>query len=86
MPCTPLTLPGGVRAIVCTRGRRPRCVCGARPVFQCDAPSRLRSGTCDRHLCAACATEVGPDRHLCPTHAAAGAGAAPSAPVQGELL
>ncbi len=72
MPCTPVTLPGGVRAIVCTRGPRPRCACGRPATLQCDAPSKRRSGTCDRHICAACATDVGPDRHLCPGHAAQG--------------
>lgn len=94
MTCTPVTLPGGVRAIVCTRGPRPRCACGRPATIQCDAPTpaslissgpnagRVRkAGTCDRHLCASCATEAGPDRHLCREHAAA----AP-APVQMGLF
>lgn len=46
-----------------------------------------RSGTCDRHLCASCATEVGPDRHLCPAHATSGFAVANEAPpVQGEMF
>lgn len=79
MPCTPVTLPGGARAIVCTRGPRMRCACGHPATLQCDAPSGRRSGTCDRHLCASCATEVGPDRHLCSTHAQAAEHPAPAA-------
>ncbi len=72
MPCTIVPFPGGGTAIVCSRTRsRPFvCVCGQRATLQCDAPTRRRSGTCDRHLCEACATEIGPDQHLCPTHAA----------------
>ena len=78
MPCAPFTLPGGARGFVCTRSRspRPRCACGKPATIQCDAPTTSRSGTCDRHLCAACADEVGPDRHLCPAHA--GGKAAPA--------
>lgn len=75
MPCTHITLPDGTTAIVCTRSRakQPRCACGQPAEFQCDAPTKRRSGTCDRHLCAACATVAGPDQHLCPDHATAGA-------------
>ena len=69
MPCTLFTLPGGIRAIVCHRTRTPRCGCGRPSAFQCDAPSKRKSGTCDKHLCASCATEVGLDRHLCSSHA-----------------
>lgn len=69
MPCTPITI-GTARGILCTRAPRPRCACGQPATLQCDAPTKRRSGTCDRHLCASCATEVGPDRHLCPGHAA----------------
>ncbi|GAP37332.1 hypothetical protein ABXN37_19605 [Piscinibacter sakaiensis] len=84
MPCTTINL-GGASAIVCTRTRSPRCACGAPATLQCDAnaPAR-RSGTCDRHICATCATEVGPDRHLCPAHR--DAAVAPPAPVQGGLF
>lgn len=88
MPCTRITLTG-IRAIVCTSGRRPRCVCGARPVFQCDYPTKRRSGTCDRHLCARCAVVAGQDKHLCPVHAAAPAKLdveVAAEPKQGELL
>ncbi len=86
MPCTPVTL-AGTRAIVCTRTARPRCACGTPATLQCDAPSARRSGTCDRHLCAACATEVGPDRHLCPGHAGGqGDVAATAGPQQVELF
>lgn len=86
MPCTPVNLVG-ITAIVCTRGRRLRCICGAQPAFQCDAPTKRRSGTCDRHLCARCATETGPDKHLCPKHAAAEQSVeVPAAPAQGGLF
>lgn len=81
MPCTPFTI-AGARGFICTRTRRPRCACGQPAAFQCDAPTERRSGTCDRHLCAACAVETGPDRHLCPTHAAQHA----AAPVQPDLF
>ena len=49
--------------------------CGQPATIQCDAPTKRRGGTCDRHLCADCATATGPDTHLCPTHAASGVGA-----------
>lgn len=39
MPCTPITLPCGARAIVCTRGPRMRCACGRLATLQCDAPT-----------------------------------------------
>jgi len=73
MPCTPITIPGRVRGILCTRTPRPRCACGQPSEFQCDAPTKRPGRTCSRHLCAACATTTGPDTHLCPTHAASGA-------------
>jgi hypothetical protein len=79
-------MPGVVRAIVCTRGPRPTCACGRRASLQCDAPSNRRSGTCDRHLCAKCATEVGTDKHLCQAHAEQRAAATPVAPAQGGLF
>lgn len=78
MPCTHVTLPGGISAIVRTSGPRLRCACGRSPTLQCDAPTKRRSGTCDRHLCERCAVEVGPDRHLCPAHAAETAESAPA--------
>lgn len=69
MPCTPFDIPGLGRGILCSRTRTPRCGCGRPSAFQCDAPSKRKSGTCDRHLCANCATEVAPVRHLCQVHA-----------------
>lgn len=78
MPCTPFRTPDGVSGIVCTRGRRrtPRCSvdgCKAPSGFQCD--HRGPSGkTCDRHLCAIHAHEVGSDVHFCPTHLAEASG------------
>lgn len=71
MPCTPFTLPGGARGFICSRRPAPRCGCGRPATIQCDATTTHRSGTCDRHLCASCATEIGPDLHLCGKHAAA---------------
>jgi hypothetical protein len=72
MPCHTIRLPGGGAAIVCSgRGRKPkRCGvprCGAPAGFQCDYPMGARK-TCDVHLCARHAREVGPDQHLCPYH------------------
>ncbi|WP_227242479.1 hypothetical protein [Paraburkholderia caribensis] len=72
MPCTPFRFPDGTRGIVCTRGRKRvhRCSvdgCNAPSGFQCDF--RTRQGkTCDRHLCAVHAHQIGSDVHLCPTH------------------
>lgn len=72
MPCTPFRTTDGTTGIVCTSRRRPRCSvpgCNAPSGFQCD--HRVKSGkTCDRHLCAAHAHQVGDDMHLCPTHLA----------------
>lgn len=62
-------------AKVCgSRTRAPRCwSCGASGAGrQCDAPTP--KGTCDRHVCLACAKNIGEDRDLCPEHAAAAAG------------
>jgi hypothetical protein len=72
MPCTPFRTADGITGIVCTRGRKraPRCSvpgCNATSGFQCDY--RVQGGkTCDRHLCAVHAHQVGPDAHFCPTH------------------
>jgi hypothetical protein len=73
MPCTPFHTPDGLTGIVCTSRRRaPRCSvagCNAPSGFQCD--HRVRGGkTCDRHLCAVHAHQVGDDVHFCPTHLA----------------
>lgn len=103
MPCVPFQI-GTSRGFICTRTRRPRCACGQPATLQCDAPTpaklissgpnagRVRkAGTCDKHLCAGCATEVGADRHLCQGHASgfAAANEAPevdTAPVQAGLF
>jgi len=79
MPCDPfvVTLPDGstVKGFVCSRGQKqpPRCKCGRKAPLLCDQPlTGPKTGkTCDRPLCERCATEVGPDRHLCPAHARA---------------
>lgn len=80
MPCTPFQI-DGARGFICSRTPRPRCACGQPAMLQCDAPTRRSTGTCDRHLCAGCATEVGPDRHLCAQHAGQA-----TLPVQAELF
>lgn len=72
MPCAPFRMPDGTRGIVCTRGRRraPRCSvegCNAPSGFQCDHRG-ARGKTCDRHLCAVHAHQVGEDTHFCPAH------------------
>lgn len=67
-----MRMPGGGVAIVCTSGRtrikhcrakRPGgVVCACMAQFECDWPG------CDMPLCADCAREIGPDKHLCPGH------------------
>ena len=57
------------------------CVgCGAKASLLCDWKTgsakedfgaRVGAKTCDASLCEKCAQEVGPDKHLCPTHQAA---------------
>ena len=76
MPCTPFRLPGGISGIVCTRGRKSvtRCSvagCTAPSSFQCDHPTKSGK-TCDRHLCAKHAHEIGSDLHRCPEHLSQG--------------
>lgn len=77
MACTNLPLPGGGFAIVCgPRGRAANCYRHKRASkFQCDWKLEHASGetppTCDRYLCASCALEVAPEKHLCPEHQAA---------------
>jgi len=70
--CETVKLPGGVRAIVCSRGGRSRrcCACHLAGGFQCDwkVPGK---GTCSRYLCPEHAKEVAPGKHLCPEHAEA---------------
>lgn len=70
MTCERIPMPGGLTAIVCRgRGRRPKkCAwCSEASLFQCDWKMSA-GGTCDLHLCADHALEVGPEKHLCPTH------------------
>lgn len=84
MKCTSVLLPQGVRAIVCTSGRRVgrrrNCsVCGAYvPVSDqrlCDwklAPVKelgRKPVTCDTLMCPKCSFVPAPDKDLCPTHA-----------------
>lgn len=74
MHCARVKLPDGTVAIVCTSGgrgyreRAHRCECGQKTArLQCDW--KLGSGkTCDKWICAGCAQEVGPDKHLCHAH------------------
>jgi hypothetical protein len=70
MTCETVTLPGGGRAIVCSSRRRDKCACGRPATLLCDwkAPER-RSGTCDRPICARCATMPAENKDLCPDHA-----------------
>jgi hypothetical protein len=64
-------------AIVCGRTRKGKrftrlCECMAPAAFQCDwITDREGPLTCDAYVCARHATQVGPDKHLCPTHAEA---------------
>lgn len=75
MTCTPIKLPGGGMAIVCTRGRRTpaRCdACKARPhEVLCDFElyGAKAGKTCDRKLCRSCAVKDGPGRDFCYQHA-----------------
>lgn len=66
-----LDLPGGGVAIVCGRSPSKRCKCGKVATIQCDYPVVRKgvAGTCDRHCCRSCATNVGPNRDFCPPHA-----------------
>jgi uncharacterized protein YeaO (DUF488 family) len=63
----------GVAKSCGSRRRGPRCwSCGATGAGrQCDA--KTEKGACDRHVCVACATSIGPEEDLCPEHAAAAA-------------
>lgn len=73
MPCESITLPDGVRAIVCgPRQRKRRCACGKPAPLLCDwKVTGNRIGTCDVPICAACSTSPAPGKDLCPDHAAA---------------
>lgn len=67
MPCDHVKLPG-FSAIVCSRGRRHRCMaCHLTGTLQCDwkvAPGK----TCDAFNCPDHAIEAAPDKHICPAH------------------
>lgn len=71
-PNRPVPVGAGVVLFACSRGRsRHRCSCGADATKQCDYPV-VRNGvvvTCDAHVCAKCATNVAPEKDLCPPHA-----------------
>lgn len=76
MPCTPFRTADGLTGIVCTSRRRVRCSvpgCNEPSGFQCDHRSGAGK-TCDRHLCAVHAHEIGPDVHFCPAHLAEAGG------------
>lgn len=49
----------------------PMHECCGISTFLCDFAVDSEGNTCDMPLCPEHATEVGPDRHLCPTHAVA---------------
>ncbi len=65
MTCESVPLPGGGRAIVCSK--TPRCECGRPAPLLCDwkVPSK-KSG-----ICKACSTSPAVDKDLCPEHAVA---------------
>ena len=72
MVCERVVLPTGGAAIVCSSGRRQRCSCGQRAPLLCDwKVAANESGTCDTPICAGCASEPAPSKHLCVTHQAA---------------
>ena len=87
----------GHPVILCGRTRLavPCKTCGEIAGLQCDwkiakgwrdykPKTDGFSTTCDEYICANCATQVGPNKHLCPTHAEAWK-THPANPHQGEL-
>lgn len=52
---------------VLTSDGQPMQICGAMSEFLCDGAAAGHRGTCDRPLCEAHATQVGPNSHLCPS-------------------
>jgi hypothetical protein len=68
--CQHVKFPDGSAAIICGgRHRIQYCACGRPCDFLCDWKVReKKSGTCDAPICAKHATQVGPDKHLCPQH------------------
>lgn len=73
MPCELIRIRDGGTIVLCSSKRSQRCsVCRRyKASLQCDFPDG--KATCDKHLCASCAVEIGPDLHACPSHPA-GAG------------
>lgn len=71
MPCHHIELPGGARAIICTRTKPKKCFyCGRPSEILCDYPVEgNKSGTCDKPCCHLCSKRVGPDRDYCEAHA-----------------
>jgi len=69
MVCTPIKLPNGMHAIICSsRGRKvKRCDCGRVGTLLCDW--KVGAGkTCDAPICEQHAEQVAEDKHLCPKH------------------
>jgi hypothetical protein len=58
-------------AIVCgPRPRQKRCACGRPATLLCDWKVADRPGaTCDKPICAECATSPAPGKDLCLAHA-----------------
>jgi hypothetical protein len=74
MTCTPVTLPNGAKAIVCTSRRRQRCKCGRPASLLCDwkTPTKRKPDkTCDAPICGSCTMSPAADKDLCPEHAVA---------------
>lgn len=72
MGCEHVKLPGGMTAIVCTRGRSKvkRCSCGRVGTLLCDW--KVGNGkTCDVPICEQCAEHVAEDKDLCKEHSKA---------------
>jgi hypothetical protein len=71
MGCDSFRTPDGGMAIICSRGRRaPSCQepgCRQISTALCDFPT-TRGKTCDRRMCQAHRTTVGPDRDYCAMH------------------
>jgi hypothetical protein len=90
MTCNPVRV-GDHVAIVCSQRRRhAKCSapgCGGPGTYLCDAPApNRRSKTCDKHMCNAHRTPVGPGLDYCPEHAARVKGGETLRRRQGTLL
>lgn len=74
MKCTPLIINGQRAGFICRASpRRKKCKSCATPgsaIYQCDwkLTGAAAGKTCDADLCAPCATQVAPEKHLCPAH------------------